>query len=382
MHSPIDRRDMIRGSVALAAMAIAQRPLELLGGPAAPEGAEQIHFREVQPKGRAMVQWEDLKEWLTPDQDLFSVGHYPKPSFDPAQWKLSVEGLVRKPRTWNLSDLQKRPRRETIATLECSGNGASPGFMGAVGNIRWTGTPLAGVLKECGIESSGIEVVFFGADEGKEKIKDNEVVQNFGRSLPQSEALDDRILLAYEMNGKPLPFDHGGPVRLVVPGWYGVAWVKWLTRIDVRDHRFAGRFMARDYVTLRGEEKDGKVTWCESTVGPLNPKSIVARVFRMKDGSFRVEGAAWTNGSGIESVELKVDDGKWVSARLDKPTRNAFAWRFWSAEIPKLSPGRHALVSRAKDKQGRLQPSADDPRIKLKKTYYEANQQLVRTVEV
>ena len=163
----------------------------------------------------------------------------------------------------------------------------------------------------------------------------------------------------------------------MVPGWYGIAWVKWLTRIEVRDRRIMNRFMARDYVTIRGEQKDGKTVWRETSVGPMNVKSLVARVVRRKDGSLGVSGAAWSDGSRIESVELRIDDGPWLPVEIDRHKSAPYAWTFWTYDWKRAAPGEHRLVSRAKDGKGRLQPAADDPSIALKKTYWEANEQVV-----
>lgn len=256
--------------------------------------------------------------------------------------------------------------------------------MGAIGNARWTGTPLGPLLKECGLKPGGREVVFWGADEGKEKIRDAEYPQNFARSLSLGAAQSDDVILAYAMNGEPLTSGHGFPLRLVVPGWYGIAWVKWLARIEVRDRRFMNRFMARDYVTIRGEQKDGKTVWRETSVGPMNVKSLVARVVRHKNGTLGVSGAAWSNGGRIERVELKIDDGPWTQVELnrDKSKTAPFAWTFWSYDWNGAAPGEHRLVSRATDSKGRVQPAADDPQIALKKTYWEANEQVVRRVKV
>jgi DMSO/TMAO reductase YedYZ molybdopterin-dependent catalytic subunit len=302
---------------------------------------------------------------------------------DAAEWRLEITRLVSRPRSFTLDEIKARRRKEIIATLECSGNGSSPAFMGAVGNTRWTGTPLTPLLKECGLKKAGIEIVFFGSDEKTEKIRDHDYPQNFARSLSLPDALQDKILLAYEMDGKPLPVEHGHPLRLIVPGWYGIAWVKWLKRIEVQDRRFMGRFMARDYVTIRGEETPEGTIWRETSVTHLNVKSVVARVLlRPGDGSVRVTGAAWTDGTPLKSVELKIDDGPWLAAQLGKKSHAHYAWTFWNYEWKNPTPGEHALVSRATDANGVIQPSADDPAIKLKKTYYEASQQYPRKIRL
>src|SRR5262249_49803877 len=156
-------------------------------------------------------------------------------------------GLVDHTRMFTLDELKKRKIREQTLTLECSGNGPMGGL---IYNQRFKGTPLAPILKECGIKPEGIEVVFFAADSGTEKIRGADYPQNFARSLAIKDALKDDVILCWEIDGQPLEKNFGAPLRLVVPGWYGVAWVKWLTRIEIHDRAFLGRFMGRDYVTI------------------------------------------------------------------------------------------------------------------------------------
>ena len=170
-------------------------------------------------------------------------------------------------------------------TLECSGNGSSPGFMNAVYNSRWTGTPLAPILKECGIKPGATEVVFFGHDHQAETLRKGTpreltVEVPFGRSMTIDDANRLNPLLAYERNGEPFAERNGAPLRLIVPGWYGIANVKWLRRIEVRDRRYMGRFMGRDYVTVRGEKQGDEVVFVESSVTRMNLKSVIARVTR------------------------------------------------------------------------------------------------------
>src|SRR5262249_1457379 len=160
-----------------------------------------------------MLHWQDLATWVTPNEQVFAVSHYGTPTVDLDHWELRVQGLVRSPRTFTLRELKARKRKSVVALLECSGNSSNPRFIGAVGSMRWTGTPLAPLLRECGIQSRAIEVVFFGADEKVEKIREKEYPQNFGRSLSRTDAVRDEVLLAYEMNGEPLSKEHGGPLR-------------------------------------------------------------------------------------------------------------------------------------------------------------------------
>ncbi len=198
-----------------------------------------------------------------------------------------------------MADLRARPRREVTFTLECSGNTGLPFLIGAVGNARWAGTPLAPLLERAGILEAAIEVIFWGADSGPVTIRDNSgiiapgrtgtgvpdgagaldltITEQFARSMSIEDALNRDNLLCYDMNGAPLPLEHGFPLRLIAPGWYGVANVKWLNRIEVVDQRYAGRFMARDYVTIREETRDGRTVWTFSTVRHDRLKSLRPR---------------------------------------------------------------------------------------------------------
>jgi len=377
----LTRREMIRGSVATAALAFVQYPLSTFGFADPEEGATLLPFLDIQPPGK-MLRWEQLTSWITPNDLVFSVSHYGTPIVDANKWQLEISGLIRRPMTLSLAELKARKRKTITATLECSGNSSNPAFMGAIGNVKWTGTPLAPLLKECGLLDRAIEIVFFGADEKVEKIRDKEYLQNFARSLSRADALRDDIILAYEMNGEPLEQGHGAPLRLIVPGWFGIAWVKWLTRIEALDRRYMSKYMAREYVTIRGEERNGRSIWRETSVGPMDVKSIIARAVRLKDGTIRLSGAAWTDGTPLRRVELKIDDGGWFSVRLDEKNRSKYSWTFWNYDWRNSAPGDHTVVSRAVDAEGRSQPAADDPEIKLKRTYWEANQQWPRKIRI
>lgn len=381
MNTPLTRREMIRSGLALGALAFLQTPLTRLGfaEPAADETL--IPFLDVQPAGK-MLKWEKLTDWVTANEDVFAVSHYGVPKVDLENWSLEIAGLFKTPRKFSLKEIQARKRKTVTATLECSGNGANPGFMGAIGNVRWTGTPLWPLLRECGIAERAIEVVFFGADEKVEKIREKEYLQNFARSLSAQEARREDILLAYEMNGQPLAKDHGAPLRLIVPGWFGIAWVKWLSRIEALDRRYMSKYMAREYVTIRGEEKNGKTIWRETSVGPIDTKSIVARAVRRKDGTIRFSGAAWTDGTPLKEVQVKIGKGEWRPAELEKKSTAKYAWTFFHYDWKSPEAGEHYVVSRAIDAEGRAQPAFEDPAIQLKKTYWEANQQWPRKIKV
>jgi DMSO/TMAO reductase YedYZ molybdopterin-dependent catalytic subunit len=167
-----------------------------------------------------------------------------------------------------------------------------------------------------------------------------------------------------------------------VPGWFGIAWVKWLSRIEVLDRRIMSKFMAREYVTLRSEERGDKTLWRETSIGPMLIKSIPARVLRWKDGRVQIVGAAWSDGTPLARVELKIDDRPWEKVTLDSRNRSKFCWTFWSCDWLKPEAGEHIIISRATDVEGRTQPPADDPMIQLKKTFWEANQQWPRRLRV
>ncbi|HET9948014.1 MAG TPA: molybdopterin-dependent oxidoreductase, partial [Longimicrobiales bacterium] len=293
-RTSITRREAIaRAGGAAAALALMPSGLAARLDAASPQEAV-VPWLDALPAGGGSNQldWQALTSWATPTEDLFRVQHYNVPELSEQGYTLRVGGLVERPLTFTMEQLRARPRREVVFTLECAGNRGFGTFMGAVHNARWAGTPLAPILEEAGIAEGGVEVVFFGADEGEEEIRGTAVRQNFARSMSIADATSPELLLAWEVNGEPLPVGHGFPLRLVAPGWYGVANVKWLTRIEVWPTRFAGRFMARDYVTLRQVERDGEMVWVESSVGRGRINSMPARVTR-NGSAYRIHGAAW-----------------------------------------------------------------------------------------
>ena len=334
------------------------------------------------PEGiKTQLVWEDLDSWITPNDKFFSISHFNRPTIDEATWKLEVDGLVRKPLALTLADIRARPRQEIVFTLECSGNHGFPFFTGGIGNARWAGTPLASILEEAGVLENGIEVVFWGTDAGDVEIHDEirnvKMHQNFARSLSLADAMNPNNILCYEMNGETLPAPSGFPLRLIAPGWYGIANIKWLKRIEVRDTRFMNRFMGRDYVTIREEDHNGEVVWAETSVGRTRIKSAPARVTK-KGSDYRIIGAAW--GAPIAKVEVQIDDGPWVAATIDRGEEAEFAWKIWSLDWPNPSPEEHSVTSRAIDKSGQIQPAMNDPWIAKKHTYWESNGQLTRFV--
>ena len=384
-HLP--RRDfIIKGSAALAALAVFQSRF----AQAFPSRAGETVIAwldqpppDPDPADQTLLVWEDLDSWLTPNDKFFSISHFNRPVIDAAAWKLEIDGLVKKPMSLTLADLKARPRQEVVFTVECSGNHGFPFFIGGIGNAAWAGTPLAAILEEAGVKENGIEVVFWGTDIGdialKDDIRDVKMHQNFARSMSLADAMSPNNILCYEMNGAALPVPNGSPLRLIAPGWYGIANVKWLKRIEVRDRRFMSLLMGRNYVTIREEDHNGETVWAETSVGRARLKSAPARVTR-KDNSYRITGAAW--GAPIGKVEVKVDDGPWLEATIDHSNEAEFAWKIWHLDWQNPETGEHTVTSRAIDASGQIQPAMDDPWITKKKTYWESNGQVTRRINI
>jgi DMSO/TMAO reductase YedYZ molybdopterin-dependent catalytic subunit len=378
------REFVINGSAALAGLAILHASRLVQAFPSRP-GDEVIPWLDQPPENPVpqvvanQLKWEELDSWITPNERFFSVAHYDRPTIDENGWTLHIGGLVKRPLTLTLNELRARPRQEVTFTLECSGNHGFPWFLGGIGTARWAGTPLAPLLAEAGLLESGIEVVFFGNDAGEEVVRDIKMPQHFARSMSLADAMNPNNLLCYEMNGAPLPQANGFPLRLIAPGWYGIANVKWLRRIEVRDTRFMGRFMARDYVTIREEQRDGEQVWTETSVGRSLLKSAPAKVTR-NDGNHRIIGAAW--GAPIARVEVRIDSGPWLPATIDGSEDAEFAWKIWSLDWADPAPGEHTVTSRAIDMAGQIQPAMDDPRIANKHTYWESNGQVTRRIGI
>jgi DMSO/TMAO reductase YedYZ molybdopterin-dependent catalytic subunit len=411
----VSRRTVLKGGgAALAGVTVWQVAGPAAASPQLPgelpeEVIEWLDKRADPPKGVELpnqLDWEELDSWYTPADDFFVVRHYNQPAITARDWRLHIGGLVSRPSTLTLADLKAAGRHEVDFTLECSGNTGLPFFTGGIGNARWAGTPLAPWLRRAGILEEGREVVFWGEDAGEVTIRDNSgvlgggtsgkvtpdgsdgldltITERFARSMTVKEALHPDNLLCYEMNGAPLLPEHGFPVRLIAPGWYGVANVKWLTSIEVRDGRYQGRFMARDYVTIREEMRQGDPVWTFTTVGRDRLKSAPARVTRRGD-RYTITGAAW--GAPISRVEVKIDDGPWRMAKLvrqprRRPMSKNYAWIFWRLPWGQPTAGEHRITSRAFDVDGNVQPGPHNRFLASKVTYWESNGQITRRVRI
>ena len=390
MPGTVSRRDLLKHSgTAFLMMALMdsplfgqiwkdhneEQPVPFLDEPPLPPEEAVAHYGDL-----SKLKWPELTSWSTPTSQFFDVSHYNRPVLDGDTWRLPIGGLVDRPLTVSLEDLKALPRQEVLYTLECAGNHGFEWFVGGIGTAKWAGTPLAPLLRKAGVQSKGVEVVFFGSDEGEEEVRGTKMPQSFSRSLSIADALEPSVLLCYEMNDEPLPYLHGFPVRLIVPGWYGVANVKWLARIEVMENRWAGRFMAKDYVTVRQESGiDGKPVWTQKVVGRALIKSLPAKV-TSRQGRYRMYGAAW--GGAIQRVEVRIDQGPWRSATIDQGQDQPYAWKFWHWDWEQPTSGRHTITSRAIAQDGSIQPAPDSPTLTQKLTYWESNGQITRQFQV
>ena len=304
---------------------------------------------------------EALRHEITPIGLHYLLIHYDIPVVDAAAWRLTVDGLVERPLELSLDDLRAREPVTMPVTMECAGNGraqlephvvSQPWLAEAIGTMEWTGMPVAALLAEAGV--GGDEVVFTGLDHGVE----GGVEQDYERSLSLADC--EGALLAYACNGEPLPPQHGFPLRLVVPGWYGMTSVKWLTRITVVDEPFEGYQMVTGYRMRRDEDDPGTpVTRIEprSLITPPGIPDFMTRRRFLPAGPVRLEGRAWSGWGPIERVEVSTDGGAtWWDAELGEPPGPA-AWAPWSAEWD-APAGEHELCARAHDATGRSQPDA------------------------
>ena len=310
---------------------------------------------------------ESIQGWVTPNRLFFVRNHFEMPAVEPASWRLRVEGCVERPVEWTWEQLLALPHRSVFATVECAGNGRS--FLqqkaagvqwgaGAVGHAEWTGVPLSRVLEESGLSSDAVEVLFEGSDRGSET--DHPEPMHFARSLPLAKALDRDTLLVTRMNGELLSASHGFPLRLFVPGWYGVASVKWLRRIEVLNRSFHGYYQSVKY-TVRRSSPNG----LESVVvGPMAVKSELIRPAEGAElgiGTNRLFGVAWAGEEAVDRVEVSTDGGEtWNPAEL-LGTRSAYCWTPWEYLWEVAEPGEYTLLTRAVSEGGRVQPSRHDP---------------------
>ncbi|HSO39168.1 MAG TPA: sulfite oxidase [Labilithrix sp.] len=304
---------------------------------------------------------EALRYEITPVGLHYLLVHFDIPAIDPSTWRLRIGGNVRRGIELTLEELRSRPRVTTAVTLECAGNGrarlmprpvSQPWLSEAVGTAEWTGTPLRALLEDVGVEPGSVELLFTGADHGIEKGDEHD----YARSLSVEDAMRPEVLLAYEMNGRPLEPQHGSPLRLLVPGWYGMTSVKWLARIDALTAPFDGYQQRVAYWYKQSADEVGEpVTRIRPRALMVPPgfPDFLTRHRVVERGTVELAGRAWSGTGAIARVQVAVD-GTWSEATLGA-SRGPFAWRAWSFAW-EATPGEHVLGCRAFDDAGHEQP--------------------------
>ncbi len=378
------RRDVLKSGLTAAGLAAFGIPEWAV--PALAAGETVVPFTDIPPNFSTnpsdvvrVLDIRNIDAGPTPKDQFFTTQHYGHPAIDPGAFRLKITGLVDHPKSLSVDEVKAMGREDMAAGFECSGNGRGR-VQGFASNGRWTGVALKKVLRAAGLRPDGYEVVFFGADHGEEetdfrqqKVK---LDQPFGRSLRREKALSDDPLIAYELDGEPLTKHQGAPLRLIVPGWYGVANVKWLSRIHVQEDPYLGKYQSRWYRTMREEKIDGDTVWNETAVTHMRLKSIIARVTKDSSG-LKITGFVLNDGTPLKSVEVKIDNGPWQAASI-QPAAGKYAWKLFTFAWNGATPGEHTIVSRATDKDGYVQPE----QLPEKKTFLEDNTQYPRKVVV
>jgi DMSO/TMAO reductase YedYZ molybdopterin-dependent catalytic subunit len=386
MKIDTSRRTILKGSLAMAGLSVVGLPDWAM--PVLAQGDSVVQFTDIPenvrwdtPPDRRMLDVRTIDgPFIAPDK-FATTQHYGHPDVDVATYKLKVTGLVNNTKALSLDDLKKLGGTELVAGFECSGNRGP--LQGLSGNGKWTGVPLKTVLAAAGLKPEAKDVVFFGADHGEEEVEwrtqKYKVDYHFGRSLPREKALSAEPFLAWALNGQPLTKHQGAPLRLLVPGWYGVANVKWLSEIHPQAENYVGKYQSRWYRTVRTEMVDGELKVSETEVTHMNLKSFVARV--TKSGSdHQVLAVVLNDGTPIKSVEIKVDEGPWQMATADPATKDKFGWKFYTYTWKGATPGDHTIVSRATDATGAVQPTEKD--LENKKSFLEQNSQAPRKLKI
>ena len=326
---------------------------------------EGISLEELQLAARNHGMPLEALRWdITPVGLHYLLTHYDIPEVDPQKWRLEIDGLVERPLSLSLEEVWARPAVEVAVTMECAGNGrarleprpvSQPWLLEAVSTARWRGTPLAPLLEEAGVREKAVEALFTGLDRGVE----GEEEQDYARSLPLAEAQKDDALLAYEINGVPLPPQHGFPLRLLVPGWYGMTSVKWLTRITLIDEPFEGYQQRHSYRLRQEEDEVGEpLSWMQARALMVPPglPEFPSRARFVPAGTCVLQGRAWSGEAEIAGVEMSTDGGRsWLEAELAADSLGRWAWRSWRFAW-EAAPGEYELCCRARDVAGNVQP--------------------------
>jgi DMSO/TMAO reductase YedYZ molybdopterin-dependent catalytic subunit len=336
----------------------------------ASQSSSGLIIRQNEPKNLE-TPFDEVDSFLTPAELFYIRSHFPAPKLEVASYQLHIDGAVRKPFSLSYRELRDMPSETRVATLECAGNGrvflvpqveGAQWELGAVGNAEWTGVRLGTLLERAGMEDDACEVVLEGADHGTPKeppVPPGPI--SYARSLPRDKAIERDVLIAYQMNGRDLPPDHGYPVRAIVPGHYGMASVKWLTRIQPVREPFQGYWQTSDYGYW--EDLDGRPV--RRALGQMKVKSEIARprVYETVPGNqiYTVFGAAWAGEAEVTEIAVSTDGGRsWVEAEFVDPVQR-HAWRRWKFDwLTPKQPGKYTLLARAKDASGSVQPDKHD----------------------
>ena len=380
------RRDILKGTLIVAGLGVLDIPEWAL--PVLAQGDTDVPFTDIPdnirwetPPDRRLLDVRTIDGPFTPADKFGTTQHYGHPTIEPAAFRLKISGLVDRARQLSLDDLKKIGSTDLVAGFECSGNRGP--LNGLCGNGRWTGVSLKSVLDSAGVKPAAREFVFFGADHGEEEVEWRaqkfKIDVPFGRSLNREKALSPEPFLAWALNGQPLTKHQGAPLRLLVPGWYGVCNVKWLSQIHIQEDAYTGKYQSRWYRTIRGEMIDGEMKYMETAVTHMNLKSFIARVTKNGD-QFKVLGVILNDGTPIKSVEVKVDEGPWQPATMDPSTKDKYGWKLFTYQWKGATPGAHTLVSRATDTNGKVQPTAQE--LETKKSFLEENSQVPRKVMI
>jgi len=323
---------------------------------------------------------------IVPKDKFFVTQHFNQPQIDANTYRLKLSGMVNKPLELSLADLKKMRSTDMILGYECSGN--SPRAFQALSSCgRFTGVPLRDVLNQAGVGSKAREVVFLGTDRGEGDVvfrqQTFKLNQQFGRSITLENAQKPEPLLAWALNGEPLTVPQGAPLRVMMPGWYGVANVKWLSEIHLQEDRYVGNYQTRWYRSVvgvggTGEDADLGTQWMETEITKIHLKSAIARVRKM-GATHQILGIVLNDGTSLKSVEVKIDEGPWQKATLD-PVNTKYSWKLFTYKWEGATPGPHTIVSRVTDVDGNVQPTADE--LKRKKTFLEDNSQFPRKITI
>ena len=304
-----------------------------------------------------------LNEWHTPIQYFYRRNHFPYPFLTQQHFWLQISGHIYQPRSFHYYEILEMPSKSLILPLECAGNKRSkfdPKVYGeqwedgAISQGKWTGVPLKDLFEKVGISPDSKEIVFVGADFGKKPGIQKNIP--YVRSLPLEKALHPDTIIAYQYNDKPLSFRHGYPLRLIVPNWYAMASVKWLSKIEVIDHSFKGPFQTDDYVYYPHKDNDKE----KFPVTVLHVNSILQQptdLSILNAGTHEIKGIAWTGTGIITEVQVSFDKGEtWIDAIIHQYPNQTYAWASWSYTWKVEKKGEYFIYSRAKDSSGRIQP--------------------------